>query len=206
MSGTWPIALALALAGCKAEDAPGPRPFQIFVRVEADPGQKVTGAQVLQDQTVIGVTGADGRALLTLEGAEGQAMDVSVRCPAASSSPARPTTIRLVRFADRTKIPEYAVACRPALRHVVIAVKADNGPNLPVVYLNRTITRTDASGAAHFVLEVAPGTLFQVTLDTSENARLRPANPSRPFTVPAHDEILVFDQRFEVDRPRAFLK
>ena len=87
---------------------------------------------------------------------------------------------------------------------MVVAVKAENGPNLPVMYLNRMITRTDASGAAHFALEVAPNTQFQVTLDTSDNTKLKPPSPTKPFTVPQHDDILLFDQKFDVEKVRVF--
>ena len=97
------------------------------------------------------------------------------------------------------------MTCPPTLRRVVVAVKAENGPNLPVVYLNKVITRTDVSGAAHFALEVAPGAQFQVTLDTGENTKLKPPSPSKPFTVPQHDDILVFDQKFEVEKTRVFV-
>lgn len=193
---------ALAASGCKDRDPPAPLPFQIFIRVESEPGQKVTGASVSRNDKVLGTTGPDGRAMLAVHGVEGKVTEVSVKCPEAFTSPPKPTSIRLKRFADKTKIPEFSVTCPPALRHVVIAVRADNGPNLPVVYGNKVITRTDLSGAAHFALEIAPGALFQVTLDTTENARLKPPSPSRPFTAPAHDDILVFDQRFEVNRPR----
>lgn len=140
--------------------------------------------------------------MLTLVGAEGETTDVTIKCPDAFMSPAKATSIRLTRFADKSKVPEYTVSCPPMLRRVVVAVKADNGPNLPVMYLNRMITRTDLSGAAHFALEVAPNTQFQVTLDTSENTRLKPPSPSKPFTVPQHDDILVFDQRFELEKVR----
>ncbi len=194
------VALALAGAACKDLD-PAP-PFQIFIRVESDPGQRVAGATVSRNNKTIGTTGPDGRAMLTLLGAEGETTDVSIKCPDAFSPPAKPTSIRLMRFADKTKVPEYSVSCPPMLRRVVIAVRADNGPNLPVVYLNRVITRTDLSGAAHFALEVAPGAQFQVTLDTAENSRLKPPSPSKPFTAPQHDEILVFDQTFDVERRR----
>ncbi|QUS47115.1 hypothetical protein [Salmonella enterica] len=100
--------------------------------------------------------------MLTLVGAEGETTDVTIKCPDAFMSPAKATSIRLTRFADKSKVPEYTVSCPPMLRRVVVAVKADNGPNLPVMYLNRMITRTDLSGAAHFALEVAPNTQFQV--------------------------------------------
>lgn len=193
---------ALGASGCKDLDPPVPPPFQIFIRVESDPGQRVAGATVSRNSKTLGTTGPDGRAMLTVSGAEGETTDVTVKCPDAFMSPTKPTSIRLTRFADKTKVPEYSVTCPPNFRRVVVAVKAENGPNLPVVYLNRVITRTDVSGAAHFALEVAPGAQFQVTLDTAENTRLKPASPSKPFTAPQHDEILVFDQKFEVERQK----
>jgi hypothetical protein len=142
--------------------------------------------------------------MLTLKGAEGETTDVTIKCPDAFMSPSKPTSICLTRFADKSKIPEYSVSCPPMLRRVVVAVKAENGPNLPVVYLNKVWTRTDLSGAAHFALEIPPGAQFQVTLDTSENQKLKPVSPSRPFTVPQHDDILVFDQKFDVEKTRVF--
>lgn len=195
---------AMATSSCKDLDPPPPPPFQIFIRVEGDPGRPVPGTTVVRNNKTLGTTGPDGRTMLTLKGVEGETTDVNIKCPDAFTSPPKPTSIRLTRFADKSKVPEYSVICPPMLRHVVVAVKADNGPNLPVVYLNKVITRTDVSGAAHFALEVAPNTQFQVTLDTHENSRLKPVSPSKPFTVPSHDEILVFDQKFEVERARVF--
>lgn len=195
---------ALATSSCKDLDPPPPPPFQIFIRIDSDPGHPVTGAVVSRGGKPLATTGPDGRAMLTLTGAEGETTDVTVKCPDAFTSPTKPTSIRLTRFADKTKVPEYTVSCPPSLRRVVVAVKAENGPNLPVMYLNRMITRTDLSGAAHFALEVAPNTQFQVTLDTSENSRLKPPSPTKPFTVPGHDDILLFDQKFEVEKVRVF--
>ena len=195
---------ALAMSSCKDFDSPPAPSFQIFVRIDSDPGHPVTGAVVSRNGKPLATTGPDGRAMLTLNGAEGETTDVTIKCPDAFNSPTKATSIRLTRFADKSKVPEYTVACPPSLRRVVVAVKADNGPNLPVMYLNRMITRTDASGAAHFALEVAPNTQFQVTLDTSENTRLKPPSPTKPFTVPGHDDILLFDQRFDVEKVRVF--
>lgn len=196
---------ASSAAGCKDLDPPPAPPFQIFIRVDSDPGRPVLGAIVSRNNKTLATTGPDGRGMITLRGAEGETTDVTVKCPDAFTSPLKPTSIRLTRFADKSKVPEYTVACPPALRRVVVAVKADNGPNLPVVYLNKVITRTDLSGAAHFALEVAPGAQFQVTLDTAENARLKPPNPTKPFTVGQHDEILLFEQKFEVERPKTVI-
>ncbi len=194
----------LVAAGCGNLDPPPPPPFQFYVTVESDPGRPVAGAVVLRNQRQIGTTGADGRAILTVAGTEGDVTDVTVRCPADLQSPSKPLAIRLTRIAE-SKAPEYAVSCPPMLRRVVVAVKAENGANLPVVYLNRPVTRTDASGAAHFALEVAPGAQFTVALDTSEAPRLKPQNPSKPFTVGQTDEILLFEQKFDVEKVRVFV-
>lgn len=190
-------------SACKDLEPPPAPPFQIFIRVDSDPGHPVPGATVSRNSKTLATTGPDGRGMLTVSGAEGETTDVNIKCPDAFMSPSKPTSIRLTRFADKSKIPEYTVNCPPMLRRVVVAVKAENGPNLPVVYLNKVITRTDLSGAAHFALEVAPGAQFQVTLDTGENTRLKPVSPSKPFTVPQHDDILVFDQKFDVEKIRA---
>lgn len=197
------VMTALTSASCKDLEPPPTPPFQIFIRIDSDPGRPVAGAVISRNNKTLATTGPDGRGMLTLIGAEGETTDVSVKCPDAFVSPTKQTSVRLTRFADKSKVPEYTVSCPPALRHVVVAVKAENGPNLPVMYLNRMITRTDLSGAAHFALEVPPGAQFQVTLDTAENSRLKPVSPSKPFTAPQHDDILLFDQKFELERIRA---
>jgi len=196
---------ALSASGCKDLDPPPTPPFQIFIRVDSDPGHPVAGATVSRNNKTLATTNPDGRAMLTLNGAEGETTDVVVKCPDAFTSPTKPTSIRLTRFADKTKVPEYTVSCPPMLRRVVVAVKADNGANLPVVYLNRVITRTDVSGAAHFALEVAPGAQFQVALDTQESPRLKPPSPSKPFTVGQHDDILVWEQKFELEKQKVVI-
>lgn len=198
------VAAAIAAgSSCKNFDPPPPPPFKIFVKVESDPGKALPGAVVIRKNKTLATTGPDGRAMLTIAGAEGEVTDVIIHCPEAYQSPAKPVGIRLTRIADGTKVPEYNVSCPPTLRRVVVAVKAENGANLPVVYLNRRVTRTDASGAAHFALQVAPGTQFQVTLDTSEQGdRLKPKSPSKPFTVGRQDDILLFEQTFQVKKKK----
>lgn len=197
------VLASLVGGGCKDLDPPPPPPFQIYIKVESDPGKAVQGAIIARSNKTLATTGEDGRGMLTLIGAEGETTDVNVRCPDFYTSPTKPTTLRLTRFAERSKIPEYAVSCPPMRRRVVVAVKADNGANLPVIYLNRIITRTDVSGAAHFALEVAPGAQFQVALDTAEQPRLKPTSPSKPFTVGQNDDILVWEQKFDVEKTRA---
>ncbi|MBX3189240.1 MAG: hypothetical protein KF819_19610 [Labilithrix sp.] len=182
-------------------DPPAPPPFNVAFAVEGDPGNPITGAIVSRNDKAVATTGPDGRATLTLEGADGETVDATVKCPEGFTSPTKPISMRLARMRDG-RAPEFRVSCPPNQRKVVVAVKAENGPNLPVIYLGKVITRTDASGAAHFALEAPPGGQFQVTLDTSGDAKIKPASPSKPFTVGQHDDIFVFDQKFEVEKKK----
>lgn len=194
-----------ALTGCKGFDPPPPRPFQVTVKVESDPGRPLAEALVVRDNKTLATTGADGRALLTLSGTDGEVVDFHVRCPERFQSPVKATSVRLTRLAEKSKIPEYGILCPPTTRRVVVAVKAENGPNLPVVILNRMVARTDTAGAAHFTLDVQPGAQFNVTLDTSEkgNERIKPQNPSKPFAAGQQDDVILFEQKFQVEKKPA---
>jgi len=193
----------VVMSGCgkMSFDPSVPPPFKVAFAVEGDPGHPITGAIVTRNDKTVATTGSDGRAELTLNGADGETIDASIRCPEGHTSPTRPISVRLARTGDG-KAPVFKVACPPTQRHVVVAVKAENGPNLPVVYLGKVITHTDGSGAAHFAIEAPPGDQFQVTLDTGDNKRISPASPSKPFTIGATDEIFVFEQKFEVEKKK----
>ena len=197
------VGALFTMVGCgtMSLDPPPPPPFIVAFAVEADPGQPLLGATVSRNDKTVATTGADGRAELTLHGADGETVDASIKCPVGHTSPARPISVRLARTGDG-KLPVFKVACPPTNRHVVVAVKAENGPNLPVLYLGKVITHTDASGAAHFAIEAPPGDQFQVTLDTTDNKRLSPASPSKPFTVGSTDNVVVFEQQFEVEKKK----
>jgi mRNA-degrading endonuclease toxin of MazEF toxin-antitoxin module len=190
----------LALAACS--DPSRAEPFTISVKVEGDPGKPIAGASVARASRALGTTNAEGRATLQIGGAEGEIADVTVTCPQGFQSPPKPLSVRLTRFAEKSKIPEYVVACPPSTRRVVVAVRADNGPNLPVMYLDRPVTRTDAAGAASFALEVPPGAQFTVSLGTAERPDLKPIDPSKLFVVGAQDEVFLFDQRFDVEKKK----
>ena len=210
MSERRPQALCFAsllgvvmLSGCAGVtlEPPPPPPFKVAFAVEGDPGLPITGALVTRNEKTVATTGADGRAELTLNGADGETVDTSIKCPDGHTSPPHPISIRLARTGDG-RAPVFKVTCPPTQRHVVVAVKAENGPNLPVVYLGKVITRTDASGAAHFAIQAPPGGQFQVMLDTGDDKRLSPPSPTKPFTVGSVDDIFVFEQKFDVEKKK----
>jgi hypothetical protein len=90
--------------------------------------------------------------------------------------------------------------CEPALRNVVVAVRAENGADLPVKYLGREVARTDAAGAAHFLLRVEPGVQVEVGLDTHDKRWLLPRDPVAHFLARSEDDVFVFDQPFVIPR------
>ncbi|MGH7280127.1 MAG: hypothetical protein ACRELY_01265, partial [Polyangiaceae bacterium] len=135
-------------------------------------------------------------------GADGTTSDFMVRCPADFTSPTAPISITIRRLSGTGNLPEYTAACPPNVRRVVVAVRADGGPNLPITYLGKPVGKTDASGAAHLLLAMKPGDQFQLGLDTSAPGleRLRPESPAKVFVVKDADDIQVFDIKFTLEK------
>ena len=187
-------------AGASCAPPPPPPPFHVNLTVESDPGMPLEGAQVFSRGKVVGVTGPTGVAALSLAGAEGTTFDFSIQCPEGYKSPLTPLTVLLRRLGSAAT--EYKARCFPLMRTAVVAIDADKGPNLPVVYLGREVARTDESGAASVLLSVTPGEEFTVTLSTQDKAAqaLRPQNPSVTFRPKDQDDLFVFSEQFTLPK------
>jgi hypothetical protein len=81
---------------------------------------------------------------------------------------------------------------------MVVAVRADNGPNLPLMYLGKELTRTDGAGAATLLFQLRPGEQFELSFDTNEKGseRIRPQNPAQNFVMRTSDDVVMLDQKF----------
>jgi hypothetical protein len=195
------VVFTVLAAGCAPPDRNAPKPFPFRIVVEGDPGHPIGGVKITRDSKELGSTDAQGIAKLALRGADGDVIDVDVKCPDTFRSPVKPLSLRLAKVSS-DKTPEVKVACPPTTRRVVVAIRADRGPNLPVRYLDQVVARTDASGAATFAVDVAAGAQFTVALDTTEpgSERLRPQNPSRPFVANGEDALVLMDQKFTLEK------
>ncbi|HEY1955880.1 MAG TPA: hypothetical protein VGH28_09705 [Polyangiaceae bacterium] len=204
MRSFLPLVAVAFITACGKLEEPPPPPFMVSVVVEADQDVPIPGAVVQRNNAEIGKTDVKGKAILTFSGEEGDQIDVWVKCPDGFDSPTKPVTVALRRLGDPTKLAEYPVKCPPAEREVVVALLADNGPNLPVKYLGRDVARTDASGAATFMLKGKPGDHLDFLIDTSakENEKLRPQNPSVSVMVDNKDGFYSLDQPFQVQKAR----
>ena len=121
--------LAAGCAGVSLEPPPPP-PFKVAIMVEGDRGHPVSGAIVSRNEKVMATTGIDGRAELTLNGADGEMFDASVKCPEGHTQPTKPISMRLARTRDG-RPPLFSVSCPPTQRDVakkrVVIVK----PHVP---------------------------------------------------------------------------
>jgi len=184
-------------------DVDEPKPaFEVQIRVTSDPDKPLPDAQILSGTKVVGKTDATGSVRVRFGGKEGDQVDLTVKCPADYESPSSPVTVSLRRLAAGSRPPLFEARCPPTLRTVVVGVRSDNGFNLPVNVLGRTVARTDASGAAIFTLRVKPQEQVGVTLSTAEKGseQLRPQNPTLTFVAKDRDDFVVLDQAFTVEK------
>lgn len=185
---------ALLVGACAAK---APANFEVQLKVESDPGRPLANARLQRDGRTIAETDEGGSALLHLSGSPGEVVQLSVSCPSGFRSPDAPLAIVLRPLLER-RVPQFRASCPPLVRNIVVAVRAQNGPDLPVKYLGKEIARTDRSGAGHALLSLPPGETATVTLDTSGagHEQLLPRSPELKLTVPERDDVVVFDQAF----------
>lgn len=177
----------------------------LIVEVVDDQNRALGGARVLIDEKSLGVTDERGRITAQLAGPEGRKLRVRVVCPGGwtvENEERRELYLRFLKPIDGNgdvlaPIDEL-FRCVPTTRKVVVLVRADGRAGLRILAMGRELARTDADGVAQSVLEGIPGDEIEIAIDTSENPELRPAMPSRRFTMPKKNQILIFDQRFEM--------
>lgn len=207
------VALSLlgAAPGC-GNTAPPPL-YPITLRVMSD-SRPLPGAAVVIAGRELGATDAQGRFRMETVGVEGTSVEVVVRCPAGFRSPAQPLAVVLrstvqLDQAQRGQGIETTAQCPPTQRIAAVVVRVPGRPNLPILYENREITRTDLQGIAHMIFRVGGGDTLRLRVDTREQPLLRPANPELVVHTTDADNVYVSTQGFEeaapprAPRPRA---
>jgi hypothetical protein len=192
-------------AGCDKLAAPArtrpPSAFPVTVVTRESGQQPLAGVRLFRGKTEVGTSDANGYVTLDLKGAEGSTVSLSVRCPEDFASPEKPITVGLRKMTAGSPRPLFDAECVPVSRSIVVGVRAENGPNLPIVRLNRTIGRTDAFGFAHLLVQAAPEEQVTLTLDTSANSALKPASPALTFVAQDRNEMVLLDHKFTIVRP-----
>jgi hypothetical protein len=184
-----------SLAACQHQ-APVARTHGIVVQAETAGRTPLAGVEVARGSSTLGKTLASGSLSLELDGSEGERIELEARCPTGYVPERQAFGVTLRQLRSAHKLPTYRVDCQPATRTTVIAVRATNGPDLPVMYLGREVARTDSSGVAHLALTLKPGERYELGLDTTGKPLL-PKSPRAVFVVGNQDELVIFDQRFQ---------
>jgi hypothetical protein len=189
--------LVLATAACSESfKTPPPPEMTAVIVVTSDPGVPLANASIESGGKTITMTDALGHARLKLTGREGETFEFNVRCPEGYASPSKPLVVMLRPQRDSAKWPEYPTSCPKTRRSAVVAVRAENGPNLPVKYLGKEIGRTDESGAATLLLADLDATqTFTLMLDYSEleGVTSKTGTKQKEFHMAGRDEFFFFD-------------
>lgn len=200
-----PATAALSFACSEPEPEQVAYPFTFTATADDQP---LEGVMVTLNEGPLGTTNGEGVLHSNLTGPEGAPVSLNAVCPEGHRSPdqAQVHTLRRVVSLDpatQARGIQVSFDCPPEHREAVVIVRTHDQAGLPVYVDGREVTRTDESGVAHVHMpQMAPQTGFQVRIATAAiNERLRPREPSQSFTVPDHDEVFVFDQRFEEEAP-----
>lgn len=191
------LAALLLSAGCARKPIAS---YAIAVRAESDPGKPLAHVRITSRGATLGESDDQGLASFSLEGNAGDMIPLETHCPPGHRAPKLPLQV-VLRAISAGISPQFRVVCQPLTRSLVLAVRAQNGADLPVRYLGQEIARTDEAGAAHALLDVAPGETVTLTLDTSAKSKLMPRNPELKLVVPERDEIVMFDEKFKLPKP-----
>ncbi len=198
------LSLCVALGAACGEEAQPPPRFPFTFHTTSD-GRPFGGVTVRVNDTELGATDESGTLRQDLTGPEGVPVLVSATCPEGYRSPEAPqqVTLRTIQSLDPAAAArgvQVTFDCPPEHRDAVVIVRTHDQAGLPVLVDGREVARTDASGAAHVHMRTAPQTTFQIRIATADNELLRPRDPVMSFTVPDHDAVFSFDQRFEEEQ------
>ncbi len=208
------LSLAALLVAC--EDPPPPPTFRVSFTATSD-SEPLGGVRVSADGSLIGETNDRGMLRVELTGREGQNLAISADCPEGHREPEQLPVLTLRSFqgldpAARERGIEMSISCPPTERLAAVVIRAlasvsgsaDPVPvaDLPVIMRGREVARTDAGGVAHLSFRMRPNSTFRLQMDTSARADLRPQSPGNTFTVPDANDVLLYDQPFEMRRRR----
>jgi len=172
--------------------------FPIAIAARNEGKSPVAGAEISLGKQLLGKTDESGSARLKLRGVEGDTVALNIKCPAGFASPERPFSVGLRHLGGGSSAARFDVECFSLVHQVVVGVRAENGPHLPILRLKSVVGQTDDQGVAHILLQASANEQIALTLDTSRNAKLLPQNPTLDFTARDADELVLVSQKFTV--------
>jgi hypothetical protein len=175
--------------------------YPISIAARSEDRSPVAGVEIYLAKQLLGQTDASGTAQLALRGPEGDTLALNVKCPTTYASPEGPLLVGLRHLGDGSTRARFEIECFSLVHSVVVGIRAENGPRLPILRLKSVVGQTDDQGVAHVLLRASANEQIALTLDTSKNAKLLPQNPTLDFATRDSDEFLLVSQKFTVKQP-----
>lgn len=184
-----------------------PPQFAVVVRVVDQVGSPLAGTKILDKNKVLGTSDADGVVKISTPGKEGDSLPLTVKCPETHTSPDKPLAVSLKSLGPGSPAPTFEARCTARSHSTLVAIRTENGEDLPIVHQGKVIARTDSTGTAHFEMTLPPENMVTLSFDTREKAALRPQSPSLTFRTSAtRDELVLLEQKFTVYKKRVVVK
>ena len=198
----------LGLSACAATSAENKveKRFEVEFQAITDDGRALAEAKFQTGNRELGATDGAGYLRTQLQGAEGQTIPITVKCPTGhAAEPTAPLRLARLRGLDRAaaKPLQSRAICARSIRDIALVVHANHGGGLPVRVDGKVAATTDPDGNAHVLLQVDhTARTLHVELDTTPYPKLTPTNPSRAFELSGTDTILILEQNFVLPKPQ----
>lgn len=195
MRGRWATLLVLLLLACQA-----PREvYPLLIEAQQDRGAAVAALHVFDVAgRLLGSTDSAGRALISLRGEEGDAVDLTVQAPPGLRIEKDQHRVRVIlrtlkplRGAVPTLLSHF-VRLRSELTTYVLFIAADGFGGTPVTVNGSERGRLGPTGVSVILHEGRPGDEALLRLLT--DARVRPQDPVSTLVLPTAPALLLWRQ------------
>jgi hypothetical protein len=198
------VAAVLVGAAACAEE---PDKFPVVVTVISDDDKPFAAVPVKFGPNLAGMTDADGKLRVRVNGREGQKVTVSIDVPKGyrTQANAKESAFVLRHLVDldsggKRPLPiEHTIRLSPLEREYAILIRA-GVPGLSVETFGQQKAVTNEKGVAMFLYKGTPGDELQVKLSTAGRPDLRPQNPTASFLLAQKPEAYVVKEHFTVHK------
>jgi len=161
----------------------------------------VPGVEIWSGKRRLGTTGASGSARIALQRCGGRQRRTEREMPGRLCLAGTTVARRLRHLGNGSTLARFEVECFSLVHTVVVGLRAENGPRLPILRLKNVVGQTDEAGVAHLLLEASANEQIALTLDTSKNTSLLPQNPTLDFVTRDSDELVLWRRVYSQQPP-----
>jgi hypothetical protein len=169
----------------------------LFVLVTDDDARPLPHVGIEIDGIAATRTGRDGSVRISLASEGGARARILARCPAGTREAEPRHVARSVSGAPAAL--QLTFVCLPALRNVVVVVRAPGAEGLWLRADGLPVGRVAPDGTLHAIVSRAPESDLTLVLDTG-TLPVVPRNPALALRVGDRDELVVFDQALRNSR------